>query len=109
MSNLNDLMKEAQKMQESMQQAQQQLSELIVVGEAGGGFVRVKMNGQYNVIRFTINPQIVKDLEMLEDLCAAAVNDAVRKIEDESRKKIADLTKNLKLPDGLLKGEEDKE
>jgi len=63
------------------------------------------MNGQYGVIRFTINPQILNDVEMLEDLCAAAVNDAVRKIEEESRKKISELTKNLKLPAGLMGGE----
>ena len=84
--NLGNLMKEAQKMQQRMQEAQQQLSELLVTGESGGGMVRVKMNGRHDVTEVKINPSLMEEeIGMLEDLCAAAINDAVRKIEKVSK------------------------
>ena len=107
--NLGNLMKEAQKMQQRMQEAQQQLSELVVVGEAGGKMVTIKMNGRHDVTEVKIKPSLMEeDVEMLEDLVAAAVNDAVRKIEKVSKEKITQLTAGLNIPTDLM-GETDKE
>ena len=104
--NLNNLMKEAQKMQQRMQEAQVQLSQLVVVGESGGRMVLVKMNGRHDVTEVTIKPSLMEeDVEMLQDLVAAAVNDAVRKIEKISKEKISQLTAGLNIPTDLL-GEE---
>ncbi|MFI4919035.1 MAG: YbaB/EbfC family nucleoid-associated protein [Legionellales bacterium] len=105
--NLGNLMKEAQKMQQRMQEAQQQLSELVVSGESGGAMVVIKMNGRHDVTEVKIKPTLMdEDIEMLEDLVAAAVNDAVRKIEKVSKEKISQLTAGLNIPSELLgKGE----
>lgn len=104
--NLGNLMKEAQKMQQRMQEAQEQLSKLIVEGESGGGLVKVKMNGRHDVVEVKIKPTLMEeDVEMLEDLVAAAVNDAVRRIEKVSKEKIAQLTAGLNIPTDLLKEE----
>ena len=105
--NLGNLMKEAQKMQQRMQEAQQQLSELQVTGESGGGMVRVKMNGRHDVLEVKINPSLLEEeIAMLEDLFAAATNDAVRKIEKASKEKISQLTAGLNIPSDFLKGDE---
>ena len=102
--NLGNLMKEAQKMQQRMQEAQQQLSLLIVTGESGGGMVKVEMNGRHDIIKVKINPSLMEeDAEMLEDLFAAAVNDAVRKVEKASKEKITQLTAGLNIPTDFLK------
>lgn len=102
---LGKLMAEAQKMQQRMQEAQQQLSELTVTGEAGGGLVKILMNGRHDVSQVTINPTLMEeDAEMLGDLVAAAVNDAVRKVEKASKEKISKLTAGLNIPTDLLKG-----
>ncbi|HRD70919.1 MAG TPA: YbaB/EbfC family nucleoid-associated protein [Legionella sp.] len=106
--NLGNLMKEAQKMQQRMQEAQQQLSELVVQGEAGGGMVTIKMNGRHDVTEVKIKPTLMdEDVEMMEDLIAAALNDAVRKIEKVSKEKISQLTAGLNIPTDLMgdKGE----
>lgn len=98
-ANLNNLMKEAQKMQKKMQDAQQQLTDMSVVGESGGGLVKIKMNGRHDVEFAKINPNMMdEDIEMLEDLVAAAINDAVRKIEAISKEKISQLTAGLNIP-----------
>lgn len=97
--NLGNLMKEAQKMQKKMQDAQQQLTDMLVTGEAGGGLVKVEMNGRHDVKAVKINPNMMdEEVEMIEDLVAAAVNDAVRKIEKASRDKISQLTSGLNIP-----------
>ncbi len=102
--NLSNLMKEAQKMQQRMQEAQQQLSELTVTGESGGGMVKIKMNGRHDVLEVKINPSLMEeDKEMLEDLVAAAINDAVRKIEKASKEKIGQLTAGLNIPTDFMK------
>ena len=102
--NLGNLMKEAQKMQQRMQEAQQQLAELVVTGESGGGMIRVKMNGRHDVMDVKVNPSLMEEeIEMLEDLFAAAINDAVRKIEKESKEKIAKLTAGLNIPTDFMK------
>ena len=104
--NLGNLMKEAQKMQQRMQEAQQQLTELVVTGESGGGMIRVKMNGRHDVMDVKLNPSLMEaDREMLEDLFAAAINDAVRKIEKASKEKIATLTAGLNIPTDFMKGD----
>lgn len=106
--NLGNLMKEAQKMQQRMQEAQQQLSQLVVNGEAGGGMITVKMNGRHDVTEVKIKPSLLDDdVEMLEDLVAAAVNDAVRKIEKASKEKISQLTAGLNIPTDLMGGKEE--
>lgn len=106
--NLSNLMKEAQKMQQRMQEAQQQLSQLIVAGESGGGMVRVEMNGRHDVTKVKINPSLLEEeVEMLEDLFAAAVNDAVRKIEKASKEKISQLTAGLNIPTDFMKGDKE--
>lgn len=94
--NINDLMKEAKRMQEKMQFAQQELIQLEVVGEAGGGLVKITMNGRHDVKAVYINPSLMdEDKEMIEDLVAAAFNDGVRKIEKVSKDKISALTAGL--------------
>lgn len=101
-ANLDNLMKEAQKMQSKMQDAQKELAALTVVGEAGAGLVKIEMNGRHDVRKVTINDNLMdEDKEMIEDLVAAAVNDAVRKIEKESKSKISQLTAGLDLPGDL--------
>lgn len=103
--NLGNLMKEAQKMQQRMQEAQEQLSQLIVTGTAGGGMVNIEMNGRHDVTKVKINPSLLEEeVEMLEDLFAAAVNDAVRKVEKASKEKISQLTAGLNIPADFMKG-----
>jgi DNA-binding YbaB/EbfC family protein len=98
-ANLGNLMKEAQKMQKKMQDAQQQLTEMMVTGESGGGLVKVEMNGRHDVKKVNINKNLMdEDSEMIEDLVAAAVNDAVRKIETASKDNISKLTSGLNIP-----------
>lgn len=105
--NINQLMKEAQKIQQRMQEAEQQLSHLTVTGIAGSDHkVEIVMNGRHDVSRVKINPQLLTEsVEILEDLIAAATNDAVRKIEKVSRDKISQLTAGLNIPKDILKGE----
>lgn len=107
--NLGNLMKEAQKMQQRMQEAQQQLSQLIVSGESGGGMVKIKMNGRHDVTEVKISTSLLDDVEMLEDLVAAAVNDAVRKVEKASKEKISQLTAGLNIPTDFMKEDDEKE
>lgn len=103
--NLNNLMKEAQKMQEKMQKAQQELTDLSVTGESGGGLVKITMNGKHDAKTVKINPNLMdEEVEMIEDLVAAAINDAVRKIEKASKQKISQLTAGLNIPTDLTGG-----
>lgn len=97
--NLNDLMKQAQQMQEKMQQAQADLANKEVEGESGAGMVKVMMNGRHDVRRVSIDDSLLKeDKEILEDLLAAAVNDAVRKIESSNRDAMSGLTAGMDIP-----------
>ncbi|WP_131783615.1 YbaB/EbfC family nucleoid-associated protein [Legionella gresilensis] len=106
--NLANLMKEAQKMQQRMQEAQEQLTKLQVRGEAGSGMVVVEMNGRHDVLKVTIKPSLAEeDIELIEDLVAAAVNDAVRKVEKASKEKISQLTAGLNIPTDFM--QDDKE
>jgi DNA-binding YbaB/EbfC family protein len=99
---IGNLMKQAQKMQEDMQKAQEELANLEVTGQAGGGMVSVVMTGRHDVKRVTIDPSLMKDdKDMLEDLFAAAVNDAVRQIEKRSQERMAGMTAGMSLPPGF--------
>jgi nucleoid-associated protein EbfC len=99
---LGNLMRQAQQMQESMQKAQAELANLEVTGESGAGMVKVVLNGRHEAKKVTIEPKLVsEDLEMLEDLVAAAINDASRKIEARSKEKYADLMSGMNLPPGM--------
>ena len=99
---LAGLMKQAQAMQENMKQAQDAIAAMEVEGEAGGGMVKVVMTGRHDVKRVTIAPELLaEDKDMLEDLVAAAMNDAVRKVEAASQQKMAGLTAGMPLPPGF--------
>jgi len=107
---IKKLMQQAQEMQEQMQKAQLELSELKVSGESGGGMVKIEMNGRHDVTKVKINPSLLEDNDdqsMLEDLIAAAINDAVRKVEKASKEKIGQLTSGLNIPNDLM-GDQDK-
>jgi DNA-binding YbaB/EbfC family protein len=96
---LGNLMKQAQAMQENMKKAQEELASIEVTGNAGGGMVTVQMTCRHDVRKVTIDPELMNDdREMLEDLLAAAVNDAVRKVEEETNSKMAGLTGGLNIP-----------
>ncbi len=99
---MGNLMKQAQKMQDEMQKLQEELANAEVTGEAGAGLVRVIMTGRHDVKKVEIDPSLFEeDKEMLEDLLAAAVNDAVRKVEANSKEKMGELTSGLGLPAGM--------
>lgn len=101
-SGLGDLMKQAQQLQEQMQKAQEQLAAAEVVGEAGAGLVKVTMTGRHDVRRVAIDPSLLReDKEILEDLLAAAVNDAVRRVEEKNRDMMASMTQGMGIPPGF--------
>ena len=100
--NINNLMKQAQAMQANMQKAQAEIASLEVVGEAGGGMVKITMTGKHEVKRVQIEAAVAgEDREMLEDLIAAAANDAVHKVEMRVQEKMGSLTAGLSLPPGM--------
>ena len=102
---LAGLMKQAQQMQENMQKMQESLAILEVEGQAGAGMVKVTMNCQYGVRRVAIDDSLLKDnsddKEMLEDLIAAAMNDAVRRVESTRQEKMSGMTAGMPLPPGF--------
>ncbi|GGX82831.1 nucleoid-associated protein [Litchfieldella qijiaojingensis] len=99
---MGNLMKQAQEMQEKMQRVQEEVAHAEVTGEAGAGMIKVTMNGRHDVSRVEIDPSVMEeDKELLEDLLAAAVNDAVRKVEANSRAKMEEVTSGLNLPPGF--------
>lgn len=101
-ANLGNLMKQAQQMQENMKAMQEQLATIEVEGQSGAGMVKVAMTCRYDVKRINIDSSLMgDDKEMLEDLIAAAVNDAVRRVETTTQEKMAGLTGGLGLPPGI--------
>ena len=99
---LGQLMKQARKIQEDLQQAQNELASMEVVGEAGAGMVSVTMTGRHDVRSVRIDPALMgEDREMLEDLVAAAMNDAVHKVEARTRDRLSGFGAALNLPPGL--------
>lgn len=100
--NFGDMMKQAQALQTNMQKAQAEIALLEVVGESGGGMVKITMTGKHEVRRVQIEPAVIgEDREMLEDLLAAAVNDAVHKVETRTQEKMSSLMAGMRLPPGM--------
>ena len=101
-ADIGQLMKQAQRMQEQMQKAQEELAGLEGTGEAGGGLVQLRMTCKHEVRKLTIDPSLVgDDREMLEDVLIAAFNDALRKVERTVQDKLGGMTAGLGLPAGL--------
>lgn len=99
---IGNLMKQAQKMQEDMKKAQEELKSIEVEGQAGGGMVKVTMTGKHAVRRVQIDDSLLNDdKDMLEDLIAAAMNDASNKVEALTKDQMSDLTSGLNLPPGM--------
>ncbi len=99
---IGDLMKQAQQMQADMQKAQEELANMQIEGQSGAGMVKVTMNGQHELLRVNIDDSLMgDDKEMLEDLIAAAVNDASQKLAAESKEKMGSLTAGMQLPPGM--------
>lgn len=101
-ANLGNLMKQAQQMQENMKQMQEKLATIEVEGQSGAGMVKVVMTCRHDVKNVSIDESLIgDDKEMLEDLIAAAVNDAVRRVESTTQEKMAELTGGMGLPSGI--------
>ncbi len=99
---LGNILKQAQKMQEDLQKAQEQLAREEVIGESGGGMVKVTMTGRNEVKRVEIDPSLLgDDKDMLEDLIAAAVNDAVKRVSEKAQQNMSELTAGLPFPPGF--------
>lgn len=99
---IGNLMKQAQKMQEDMQKMQEEIAAMEVTGQSGGGLVAIIINGKHEVKRVTIDPSLLEDdKDMLEDLVAAAMNDAVHKLAQTSQEKMASVTSGMPLPPGF--------
>ena len=99
---LGNLMKQAQEMQANMQKAQEEIASLEVSGESGGGMVKITMTGKYEARRVSIDDSLLgDDKDMLEDLVAAAINDASHKVEATTQERMAGLTNGLNLPPGM--------
>ncbi len=101
MAGLGGLMKQAQQMHDRMKKAQEELADVEVEGQSGSGLVKVTMTCAHVVRRIAIEPAAMDDREMLEDLVAAAVNDAVRRVEETSQAKMSGFTAGLNLPPGF--------
>ena len=99
--NFAQLMQQAQKMQENLQRAQEELARLEVTGNAGAGMVTVTLTGKMECRKVRIDPSVFEDAEMAEDLIAAAFNDAVNKINAESQAKMSVATSGMQLPPGM--------
>jgi DNA-binding YbaB/EbfC family protein len=99
--NIAQLMQQAQKMQENMQRAQEELAQLEVTGNAGGGMVNITLSGRMECRKVRIDPSVLRDPEMAEDLIAAAFNDAVNKANALSQEKLGAATAGMPLPPGM--------
>lgn len=99
---LGNIMRQAQQMQENMQKAQEEIARLEVTGESGAGLVKITMTGKHDVKKVAIDPTLLEDdKDMLEDLIAAAVNDANRRVENITQEKMSGLTAGMNLPAGM--------
>jgi len=100
--NMGDIMKQAQKMQEELQKQQEEIAKAEVTGESGAGMVKVVMNGRHDVKNVAIDDELLsEDKEIIEDLLAAAVNDAVRKVEDKNKNTMSGLAEGMGFPPGF--------
>ncbi len=95
------LMKQAQMMQENMKKAQEQLAQIEVEGQSGAGMVKVTMTCAHDVRRVSIDESVMDDKEILEDLVAAAINDAMRRVEATTQERMAGFTAGMNLPAGM--------
>lgn len=99
---LGNLMRQAQQMQAGLEKAREEIAQVEVTGEAGGGLVSVLMTGRYEVRRVNIDPALLgEDRDMLEDLVAAAINDAVRRVNAAVKEKMGGLAADMPLPPGM--------
>jgi len=99
---MGGMMRKAQQMQEDMKKAQEEIANMEVEGQSGGGMVKVLMNGRHELRKVELDDSLMSDdKEMIEDLVAAAVNDAVRKIEQQSSEKMSGVTAGMDLPGGM--------
>ncbi|MFT5574422.1 MAG: DNA-binding YbaB/EbfC family protein [Cryomorphaceae bacterium] len=99
MKGLGNMMKQAQEMQANMKKAQEELAQMEVVGQSGGGLIEVTMSCRHDVKRVKIDPELVSDdIEVLEDLVAAAMNDAMQKVESTTQQKMGGLTAGMNIP-----------
>jgi DNA-binding YbaB/EbfC family protein len=99
---LGNIMQQAQKMQEDLKKAQEELELMQVLGESGGGLVKIVMTGKREARKVSIDPSLVgEDKDMLEDMVAAAINDAVNKVSKMKKEKMAELTSGLPIPPGF--------
>jgi len=98
--NMNQMIKQAQKMQEQMRKMQEELEEKVFEATSGGGAVRAKVNGKKELVEINLNPEVVDpdDVEMLQDLIVAAVNESMRKAEESSASEMSKLTGGLNIP-----------
>ncbi|MCY4045286.1 MAG: YbaB/EbfC family nucleoid-associated protein [Cellvibrionales bacterium] len=102
MVGIGDMMKQAQQMQEKMQQVQKEIAESEIQAESGAGLVKVIMTGRHDVKAVTIDPSLLtEDKEILEDLIAAAMNDAAKKVEENNKAMMAKVTGGIDLPAGF--------
>ncbi len=102
MKGLGGLMKQAQEMQEKMQKAQEEVASLEVEGQAGAGMVKIVMTGRHDVKSVAIDDELLsEEKEILEDLIAAAINDAVRRVESQTQDKMSSVTSGLPIPPGF--------
>jgi len=102
MNNMGDLMQKAQKMQEEMKKAQEEAAKAEIIGESGAGLVKVTMNGRHDVRKVDIDPSLLsEDKEVLEDLLAAAMNDAVRRVEENQKESMSGMMSGMGLPPGF--------
>ena len=97
--NMQSMMQQAQKMQERMQE---EVAQIRVEATAGGGMVTVKMDGQKNVLGVKIDPEVAGDVEMLQDMVMAACNEAIKKVDEETKQKMSGIMGGLGLPPGLF-------
>ena len=97
--NMQAMMKQAQQMQERLQQ---EIAQIRVEASAGGGMVTVKMDGQKNLLAVKIDPEVAGDVEMLQDMIVAACNEAIKKVEDETKQKMSGMLGGMGLPPGLF-------
>src|SRR5579871_2597730 len=97
--NMQSMMKQAQQMQERMQQ---EIAQIRVEGSAGGGMVTIQMDGHKNVLGVKIDPEVAGDVEMLQDMVLAACNEATKKVDEESQQKMGGMLGGMGLPPGLF-------
>lgn len=99
--NLGDVFKRARDLQERLGETQEMMKDISATGESGGGLVKVTLNGRFEALRVEIEPGLEDDRVVLEDLIAAAMNDAVRRVEAVQKEKMTDLAQRLGLPPGM--------